>query len=64
MMRYEKPIVNVIDLQIKENIAATVDGTVYKATGSGVSSNVMSLALSQSTTGIASADSDGLVSES
>ena len=62
-MRYVKPAVNVIDLQIRENIAATVDANIYKGT-SMVAEKYTGLALSQSTTGIASADSDGLVSES
>ncbi len=62
-MRYVKPAVNVIDLQIKENIAATdVNSTVY--TGSASNFNVKSMALGESTTGISNADSHGLVTES
>lgn len=63
-MRYEKPIVNVIDLQIKENIAA-VDTTVYKgAAGSYTTDTVTQMALNQTNSGIASASSEGLVNPS
>ena len=66
-MRYEKPIVNVIDLQIKENIAA-VDTTVYKgadlAAAAGVSAEHLVKNLTAANTGISAANSDGLVDPS
>ena len=66
-MRYEKPIVNVIDLQIKENIAA-VDTTVYKGATLGAALDngtyARNVALTEANTGISAANSDGLVAES
>ena len=61
-MRYVKPAVNVIDLQIKENIAA-VQSNVYKASAPNTAS-LVNAALGEATTGISGADSDGLVTES
>ena len=62
-MRYEKPIVNVIDLQIKENIAA-VETSVYKGATVNAAQYVdtKAVALKASETGLAAAD--GLVAES
>ncbi len=65
-MRYEKPIVNVIDLQIKENIAA-VDTTVYKGTTlNAVDAGTASLqmALTEANSGISAGSSEGLVDPS
>lgn len=62
MKKYEKPIINVIELQLKENIAA-VPTTVYKGSSkSAASSNssLVSMALSEGGTGLAK--SEGLVS--
>lgn len=66
-MRYEKPIVNVIDLQIKENIAA-VDTTVYKGTtlnAVDAGTAAVGMALTSAETGISSSVAGGgLVAES
>lgn len=61
-MRYEKPIVNVIDLQIKENIAA-VDTTVYKGATLGAALDngtyARNVALTEANTGISSTVAGG-----
>ena len=60
MKKYEKPIINVIELQLKENIAA-VPTTVYKGSSKATaSSTLVNMALSEGGTGLAI--SEGLVS--
>ena len=59
MKMYVKPSVNVIELQLKENIAA-VPTTVYKGTGreSAVqNARTFNMALSQAGTGISNSNS-------
>ena len=62
MKKYEKPLVSVIELQLKENIAA-VNTTVYKGAGKSMTSQgVYNMALSQNGTGLNAID--GLVDPS
>ncbi len=62
MKKYEKPLVSVIELQLKENIAA-VNTTVYKGAGKAMTSQgVYNMALSQNGTGLNPID--GLVDPS
>ncbi len=62
MKKYEKPLVSVIELQLKENIAA-VNTTVYKGTANAMTQKgVYNMALSQSGTGLNAID--GLVDPS
>ncbi len=51
MKRYEKPSVSVIELQLKENIAA-VPTTVYKGLTGTNNSKLVDMALTQEGTGI------------
>ncbi len=54
MKRYEKPSINVIELQLKENIAA-VPTTVYKGTSksnAASNSSLVNMALSEGGTGL------------
>ncbi len=53
MRKYEKPSINVIELQLKENIAA-VPTTVYKGSSKAGISNgsLVSMALSETNTGL------------
>ena len=52
MRRYEKPVISVINLQLKENIAA-VPTTVYKGNASTMSqAQLVDMALSQGGTGL------------
>lgn len=62
MKKYEKPLVSVIELQLKENIAA-VNTTVYKGVGKTMTQKgVYNMALSQNGTGLNAID--GLVDPS
>ena len=64
MKRYEKPAISVINLQLKENIAA-VPTTVYKGSaGSTASRSLVSMALSESGTGLDAVAAGGLVIDS
>jgi len=53
MRKYEKPVISVIGLQLKENIAA-VPTTVYKGQASGMSNgDLVDIVLSSEGTGLA-----------
>lgn len=52
MRKYEKPVISVIGLQLKENIAA-VPTTVYKGQAAGMSQGqLVDMALSEGGTGL------------
>lgn len=63
MKKYVKPSINVIELQLKENIAA-LPTTVYKGSKSAKTSQLYSIALSSANTGLdkATYGTDGSVS--
>ncbi len=55
MKIYEKPSLNVIELQLTENIAK-LPTTVYKGSRNSYSANIYSIALSQEATGLKNTD--------
>ncbi len=62
MKRYEKPAISVINLQLRENIAA-VPTTVFKGSKASMPSagSLVSMALTEKATGIKTADSEDLI---
>lgn len=62
MKRYEKPAISVINLQLRENIAA-VPTTVFKGSKASMPSagSLVSMALTEKATGIGKDDSNGLI---
>ena len=58
MKKYVKPSMNIIELQLKENIAA-LPTTVYKGSKANKSSQLLNIALSAANTGLSGEIKDG-----
>ena len=62
MRKYEKPSISVMNLQLKEDIAAATDVSLFKGNANNTpSATLVQMALSQEGTGITKAQGGGFV---